>query len=557
VPAFSVLWNYTWTRQRFPAFATNSVASAFISARRPGVGSGMTEAYRPVSDSLAATFAPGFARLDFYDRVHLKFLRLDLGNLVSDQTQTLWVWNAWRRAVSMTSISATNAEGVTLSGSTTTPVAFAPLESKSYQLGVSAVGPTTINATLSFGFSTGQTPAVVIVGSRIVAWVFAPDWSAGILERLEWRTDILRAYRGEEQRRALRIDPRQTLEFTVAPTDSDRRRLETLLWGWGSRTVALPLWFDGLELAAPLAAGSSAIPLDPSGRQFAVGDLVMLRSAQAAFEVGEVATVSAGSIGLSRPTIQSWAAGTRVYPARRAKLLDEAKAARFTGSASTMRLRFEMQDPAKWASAASPTYRGAPVLEEIHDWSREPETSFSRQIFVFDPGTGKVLTEDTGQMVFPAQRMRYLLAGRAALDTWRKRLFALRGKQGAVWVPSFSDDLELAATVLGNATQIDVAWCGLATLTNPPPVQRRDIRIRLFSGSILYRRILSVTELSSSVERLSIDSALGAGDVTPAQVAQISYMALSRADTDTAEFAWWDGETAEAALSLRAFRTTA
>lgn len=504
-----------------------------------------------VSGAADRTFAQ-----DWYNRIHIDLRAINVGNLVTPQTATVTFWNAWFAAVTMNNVAFTNGEGITVTPPA--PVTVPPLRETSFVVKVGTEGPSKIDAAVAWQFSTNEAPGITITGSRIVAWTYAPDWAGGILERLEWRTDILRAYRGEEQRRALRIGPRQTLEFSLAPTGADRRNLESLLWGWGARVVALPVWMDAQELAAPLAAGAMSVPLSPTARQFEPGGLLMLLRAQTrAFEVAEVASLSVGAIALSRPTQQAWSAGTRVYPARRARLLDEARAQRWTGDAASLRLRFEMQDPAAWEASALPVYRGAPVLEELQDWTREPEGSLERNLFVFDPGTGLVSAEDIGGIPFPAQRMRYLLTGRAALDAWRKRLFALRGKQGAFWVPTFCDDLELAASTAPNGAQIDVGWLGFTQLTNPPPVQRRDIRVRLRSGAILYRRILSAVELSGTVERLSLDSALSASAINPGDVAQISFMHLSRADSDTAELAWWDGETAETALSVRAFRTDA
>src|SRR5262245_35910093 len=115
-----------------------------------------------------------------------------------------------------------------------------------------------------------------IGGSRIVPWNWQPDWSMGMLERLQWYTDVLQAARGEEQRRSLRIEPRQFLEFSCMASGTDRRVMESALWNWGGRAWAVPLWFDGQELASTLAIGATSIPLSSAQRGYQVGGLVML-----------------------------------------------------------------------------------------------------------------------------------------------------------------------------------------------------------------------------------------------------------------------------------------
>lgn len=388
----------------------------------------------------------------------------------------------------------------------------------------------------------------------IIPWGWSPDWGSGIRESLEWLTDVLPAYRGQEQRRGLRLGPRQQLEFRVIAEGPDRAWLESVLWRHGAGRFAVPMWPDALALESPLASGATVIPVDPADRQFAVGDLVaLLGEMPRQIELGEVDSIAGGVVTLAAATAQAWPAGTQVLPARVGRLGLPAALPRFTGQAASVRLQFEMEGPASWAAdAGAVSYRGLPVLEDEIDWSEDPVIQLDRRITTLDAGTGPVSPEDPVGAPLPLFRARRSLLSRAEISAWRARLFALDGRRGAIWVPSWSEDLLPAATIAAGATALDVHWCGVADALAGDPM-RRDLRIELVDGTVLYRRVTGATVVSSSVERLTLDSALGV-EVAPEGFALVSWLTLARQETDLAEFAWWSGDVAQTTCSYRGFR---
>lgn len=520
-------------------------------ASTTAIGRQMVEAGAHTGQRFSGTRQLGFIG-DFYFRFHITTTYIDLGNLVSDQTTSLVLWNAYLSGQRLVDLTTTNAEGLTVSGQPSPPLAFAPLQQRSYDLAISVDGPATIDADIIWTFSNGDVIAVDVVGSRIVGWTWPPNWSEGMLERLEWRTDVIQAYQGQEQRRSLRIGPRQGLEFAVSASGDARRHMEGALWNWGARTWAVPLWMDGMELTSTLASGATSIPLNTSQRSFAVGELVMLMgSTSRSFEVIEILTIGA-TIGLKRPTTQAWGAGTRVYPARSGRLVNTANLSRFSGTDSTLRVQFEMVDPYSWTASASPTYRSYPVLETLPDWGEEPSLAIERKADVIDAGIGPILVDDRAQMPLTVQRNHYTLTTRAAINTWKQRLFALRGKASPVWLPTWSDDMTVVVDIGSSATVIDVNWIGYTRYIQNDP-NRRDIRIQLKNGTVFYRRILTWSELTSTVERLGLDSALGV-NVTTAEIALVSFLTLTRSDTDAHELAYFTGDAAETVFPGRTFR---
>lgn len=490
---------------------------------------------------------------DFFERIHYSFKLADLGNVIGLQVLTLYVWNAFRRSERLLAIDATGADGITQGGGPgAIPFDFPALREEAFTFTVTTDGPANIAAAYAFNWQTLD-DTVRIVGSRITGWSFIPDWSGGVVERLSWLTDVLTAFDASEQRRALRLAPRKAVEFDVFFTGRERRYAEAALWGWGARSWALPVWTDGIRTASALAVDDTEIVCDTATRDFAVGSLAMLIGDAFTFETVEVAEVQADRIVLLRGLTADWPAGTWLYPARTARISDRAQLPRWDGDASGARLAFDLLDPVDYtADAGAVTYRGYPVLTMRPNWVGGLSLEMQRKLAELDAMTGPRVYEDESGLPAPVQRMRFLLQTRAEVDAFRRLLYALRGRHGAAWVPTWEDDVEVVATVADTATAVEIAFMSYARQINLA-TGRRDLRIETRAGQVFYRRIDSVEVISSSVERLTIDAALGV-TLAPADILSVSFLQLMRMDSDQIDLAHWTGETAEIATIWRGFQ---
>lgn len=551
MPLIAIDWNYT-PFTPFQAGAAFGASAGALMAAQPQ-SSAIAEAHANTAQLFAGATQPMFSA-DFYERWHFSAISFALGNLVGDQTRQIVVWNAHRRSRVLEALTTSGAEGITVSGQPSPPLQFAPLQQRTYDLAISVDGPPVILATITWDFDEGQTVAVTITGSRVTPFPFEPNWDEDVIERLEWLTDVIKAYDGSEQARALRIYPRQQYEFAITLDGAERRRMEAMLWGWGARTFAVPLWHDVIELTAALSAGVTSIPVTVGGRDYRDGTLAMLLGTDSrTLEVVEIQTSNPSELVLARPTVNAWPAGTRLLPARPARFDSAVSIPRFTGKISSGRMVFEMVYPAEYtADAGAASYRSYPVLEARPNWADTYEAMYARKQDIFDGKVGLVSVDDEAKMPEVTQIMRWLFTSRTEVDQFRKLLFALRGKHARIWLPTWTEDIALAATVGSTAVSVDIEWIGYTLYCVNDP-NRQDIRIELQSGQILYRRITGSAEVSSTVERLQIDSALGV-TVQPGDVAMISFMALGRLDTDAIEFSWLSGNAAESAATTRSFR---
>lgn len=489
---------------------------------------------------------------DLFDRMHYSALTFALGNIVGDQSRSIVVWNAYYRAIVLEDLVLAEAEGITVQG-LAPGAGHPPLAEVTYSLHISTDGPPTIDATLTWTYQ-GLAPVVaVITGSRVTAWSWLPDWSRSLVERLEWKTDVLARADGSEQRISVRHGARRGYEFTAAAEGPARQFLEAALWGWGSRVWALPLFHDTTYLAAALPPGSSTIVVPAAGRDFHDSGLaVLLGDSPRDYEVVEIADAGAAQVTLARPTVRDWPAGTRFIPARTARLAEQVKLQRFRGDANRPALlRFELLEPWDGVPATGPTYRGHLVLERAPNWARGLDLDLQRSLAQLDALTGPWATEDATGHPTPLQTHGWTLPDRAAIAEHRARLAALRGRQGALWVPTWAQDLTLAATVAEDAPALLVTWSGYTLFTAMDP-NRRDLRIALRDGTVLYRRIDGATVQDEDTERLVLDAPLGV-EVHPQDVEAISFMALCRQQADAAELAHWTADTAESSTTWQGF----
>jgi hypothetical protein len=512
-----------------------------------------TQPVEEPGNAKAGSIQPMFGFADWYDRIHVTPAKLEMGYVVAAQTQDLTVWNAYMTPKTLSSITSENVEGIGLTQPAPTPLTYQALRERTYTITVTDRGPNIIDAAYQFNFVGANSPLVEITGIRITAWTWAPNWGEPMIERLEWLTDTLVAFDGTEQRIQLREYPRRALEFSFGAQGKQRRRLDIALYGWGARGWALPFWPDGQRLEASLLIGDLVVPVSTTNRDFTAGGLVMLLADDGTSEVIEIESVAADSLTLARGVLRDWPATSAViYPVHLARLPASHGFQRFTHDYVDGRVRFDFQDASAWPAAVETNYRGLPVLTEKPNWVQDIDQTMIRKLSQLDYGTGQRAFDDESNLPEILQSYRWFLDTRTKIAAFRSWLYSRAGKAKAVWVPTWADDLQLAADAGAAATTIDVENVDYTKQIWPTPrLHRRDIRIELTSGAVYYRRITGAAEINTTIERLGIDSAVGV-ILTPATVRSISFLALARLDADGVEINWFTGDSAEAAHNLRA-----
>lgn len=495
--------------------------------------------------------SPAFAFLDFYNRIHISATLLDLGNVISIQERSISVWNAYFVPHTLLDIVAVDDVDLILTEPAPTPLVYAPLQEFIYTLSADTNGPPTIDATYTFEFDVRDFDLNVI-GVRIVAWYWEANWIQPVVERLEWLTDLIENYDGSEQRRALKGFPRITYEFTYDVADGERRTIENILYAWGGRIFALPIWTDVETMTVELLAGETVIPVETAGRDFHVDGLAIFINDLNKFESVEVESIAAQSITIKRPLVASWGIGARFYPARTAKMLDGRGYGRMTRNYVRGLARFKTVQEIEAPALVEAQYRNLPVMEVKPNWREAPEIDYLRKMVERSFGTGRDDSIDEAQLPLPAHSFRWTMLNRDEIIYFRKWLYARAGRQKAIWLPTWSDDLILADEIAPSSQLMDLQACGLVHFA-AGDIHRRDIRIELVDGAIYYRRIEGFVTVDAETERVTMNAPFGFV-LTPAMVESISWMHLARLNSDQMEITWQHAGVAEAALIMKAPR---
>lgn len=493
---------------------------------------------------------------DYYFRIHLTPRVMALGNLLQTELRTIDVWNGWpAHPVALGSVTTTGGDGITVTAPGALPMTFAPLQERLWDVTVDLTGPPVIDASIRYDFGGDGALDTVITGNRLIVWCLPPDWANGVLERLAWLTEILQARSGEPQKRGLRLAPRRTFEFDVLAEGQQRRLLDAMLADWSGRVWGLPIWPDGQLLGTSVAGGATTIPVNTTDLDFSDGGLALLWNSVSDWEVIEVDTVAADHLVAMRGLLKNWARGARIWPMRTARLGSDAEQQLWNDAAGTVHPSFTLVEPSDWpASWLGPTYRGLPVFELRPDEGTDPSATYPRSIEPLDNDTGIPVVIDWAGVAYRSPAHHWILAGRAARAAFRSLLYAFKGQLKNAWMPSWLSDLQLVEPVASASAVLIIEWAGY-TRFGKQQINRRDIRIELLNGTVLYRRIIASIEIDAATEQLVLDATIGL-DITPATVRVISFMALSELGSDAIEI---QHETdadgiAVSALSMKAIK---
>jgi hypothetical protein len=471
---------------------------------------------------------------DYYNRIHINPNRLALGNISSDQSETVRVWNSYFVARSLTSLNGVNDNGISATGPSS-PVVLNTLQEKPWEITVGLTGDSvSVDVEIVWAFDQGS-GALTVTAERIVAWPILPDWGDdGMLERLSWLTEMLRSPTGVEQRRQKRIVPRRELEATLKVARRERSLLDLMLNSWGSRIFALPWWPDVQYTSTPLAVGATFIPCVTAGVEWRVGSLVMLRGDSAfRYEAHEIDSITTSGIKITLGLKKAWPAGTGLYPVVSAELMEQPTATRITDIASSVPVHFRILDADFVGIAPEKTYRNFPVFELVPEESEDLTGGYQRLMAELDNGMALPLNTDTAGKAFWAQSHRWKIAGRAAQQALRQILYYLNGRQKAVWVPTHAADLVIAAPISAVATVLTIENIEYNRF-GVGQYGRRDIRIELCNGAVFYRRIVAASPIDEDTEQIELNAALGV-DASAAAVFRVSFMVLARSDQDDVE----------------------
>lgn len=529
--------------------------ATYAALRSPGVAAVTSQLPVEANPSTRTGFMARSYINDFYSRVHVYPALVDIGNVVTQTTRPIEVWNAHFSARTLGAIVPSGTlDGLTLSGQSPPPLDYAALQSRIYTLTANTAGAPVIDARYAFDFGVEQ-PAAQVIGRRIVVWSFGPDWARGITERLEWATDVLAAYDGTEQRVRLRDHARRSLGFACLAHQEAAARLQTMLMGWSARAYLVPIWWEADVMVTALPAGSTTIVVtDAALKDYRAGGYVVMHR-DGATEAAQIQAVAGNTLTLELPTAATWPAGTRVYPGVLAKLQGTTRTGYETSGITVTQTEWlvEVDQHTDYPPAEfGPLFAGQNVFDVAPTWSDPPDAQIERTWEVLDSISGLIVMDDTTGSPVIRRTYTWIVNGRAAIRAWKQWASARAGRLRVAWLPSWADDLTLAAPIGSAATTMRVRNTDSARYVGAHPL-RAAVRIELRSGQTYHRLVTALSEVDAQTEDVAIDAALGV-TVQPADVRRIVWMSLARLESDAVELRYETDNIAVLRSTLRLVR---
>lgn len=307
----------------------------------------------------------------------------------------------------------------------------------------------------------------------------SPNWEYGVQESYEWRTDVLRANDGSEQRIRVRRYPRRGIEFRGLVAGRQAQVAVLAVRGLIGRVCAVGLWMHAGRLAGDVAAGTATLPVDvPEIAECRPGAGVLIWHDELLHEYATLLAVDAQTqtLTLATPLQRSWPAGTRVVPTQAMRLeqariqhpsaavaeihvqatdewgtpIDES--ARWTGpllypSHPRAKAELLLQRP-EWTEPLQPEYlRDLARIDSVSGpvWSLERGRSFVFRGHGFFGGGGDYSPDEIGGRAHYRRTLRYLLGDRTGIRRWLAWLGWAGGRLRAFWCPTHSLDMAIGA----------------------------------------------------------------------------------------------------------------
>lgn len=159
---------------------------------------------------------------------------------------------------------------------------------------------------------------------NLAVWVFEPDWGSGIVESLEFFTNILTSKTGAEQRLAHRDTPRRMIELDMTVANNERAYLERFIGLAAGGKFYMPIFFDPYETTDDVVSGTDDVFMSTDGMMLAVDDLIMLKGDDPfTYELAEIQSFNATKLVTKSNILLNWPAGTKVLKISKAQFLDQ------------------------------------------------------------------------------------------------------------------------------------------------------------------------------------------------------------------------------------------
>lgn len=388
---------------------------------------------------------------DFYFRIYLSPIFIDLSTIASSQTHQIQLWNAYPyTAANLDSINVTNSSGIEITGAEP-PFTMYPLAEIAYEVTISVSGPPDINSLIQFDFSDVNNPYPIhIVGTRAVKFDIAPE--VPIVETWEWLSDIMISEDGTNQRISLRGEfPRIEQQFKVVFDNIiDMSNIQADLLKMAGR-IWLPEYQYATLILQNALTNDNIIYFDPNKTDVRDSEYILLKT-NTFSQLVKVSSVLSDSAILDLPLNFDIPKGSLIIPGASCIVEDNTAFSHYAVdevselkiSAKYIRQRSDLERPG--STATLEYFNGLPVLNRRPLANDNYDNSITTGQKIFDNKTGllnSVSRWDYSRIGGNRSYKINRISDYSEIDFWKAFFKYTKGRVKTFFLPTYRKDLLL------------------------------------------------------------------------------------------------------------------
>lgn len=497
-------------------------------------------------NSYSGSIAHAYSR-DYYNRIYCYPSQFN-EHILTDMTVSFTMWNAYLYAVTCSDMDVTHPDEIQVQLFTgDIPFTIYDLQTKTVDVLLPADGSArfTSKITFDFGVSIGDV-VVTITGVRLVVFGYLP--LLGLVERLKYKTDIIRAKSTTEQRICLLDAPRQEFQETVyLANETEQSKLDILLHSQHKRAWGLPIWTQYTRHNGTIALGDTTISIDTTYTDYRDGGFAIIWQSESSYEVVNVETVATTGLTLVSGTLHAWTGLKYIAPLRIAYMQSKASRVASPDHNGSFSVTFMVHDTARVEDyGADLTHCGLPVLtkpsyvEDSQDVSLDADTILTD----YDISDFNVASNSD----YPIIVQSHVFKTNSRAEAWALRQFFdyLRGRQIAFYVPTFKSDLIQVSSLDAGGAVFNVQGAGLTANMGVNDL-RTDIAFVFPDGTIIPRKITDIVK-NGDEETITIDAAPGI-TIEPGDC-EVCFLDRCRLTSDEVQIDWEEPDFAVCSVNL-------
>lgn len=525
----------------------------------------ITEAQTPATSGTRACGLPASASCshtgastvsyysDYFGRIHVIPPESDLGLVPREGVQfPFTLYSTYLDPVSIQQITSTGAEGIELSANNT--VVLQPLTYQNYTADVTPNGPELFDAVHTFTFSNNAEPVTLrLYGEREplnYAWPWRWDWNNQFTSFLRYKTDIVRAWSGREQRIRLKEVPDAMYSASYVLNTNEAERALMLSAGWSHQKFFTPLWHRRTQLAQQAAAGETQLTVTNAAALRASANPRILISNSDTEIVAKVVSIDANVITIAKELPSDLPAGADIVCVVISRFEQQPRFEHLTPKISravvTWREDEEAMEMPGLPGLVLDSVDGRPVFPFRPDLNNPQSSEFviERDGFAGDTGFDEI-TYKTEVASVVASRT-FTLSGE---QPWEFIEFAelMGGRQGSFWADLYYQELVLTNNVDAGGQTLFIRPNGYVDLLSGKPEYDKLI-IRLHDKTPIYLDVTAAEEIGGLI-KLTTSAAPQAINVDDVESA--GFLMLCRLASDDVRIDWITDSVARVSASFR------